>query len=68
MNALTKTAKKIFNAMAFANSGNLNEFKTLLKKIEPQSEKLDELAVSKSISVVCRVPLNLPIGHAQQAL
>lgn len=73
MNALTKAGKRILNAMAFANSGNLNEFNSLLNQIEPQSEAIDDRPKITPVSVVCGGALNLsagnlPVSHAQQAL
>ena len=34
MNVMSKTAKRILNALTFANAGNLGEFHTLLRQID----------------------------------
>jgi hypothetical protein len=34
MNAMRKTARRIFNALAFANVSNLGEFHTLLRQLD----------------------------------
>jgi hypothetical protein len=44
MNALIKTGKTLFNALAFANAGNYSEFRMLLRQIDETAGSTDEQA------------------------
>jgi len=44
MNAISKTANRLFNAMAFANVSNLGEFHTLLRQIDEPDHAVREPA------------------------
>lgn len=69
MNAITKTGKKILNALAFANAGNLSEFNTLLREIEPQAGSKADRAKLKLVSVNTDRPLmTASVRHIHQAL
>jgi hypothetical protein len=66
MNAMSKTAKKIFNALAFANVSNLGEFHTLLRQIDEPDASVRERDQTRTNSQPCG---NAPLmGHIQGAL
>jgi hypothetical protein len=66
MNALRKTANKIFNALAFANVSNLGEFRTLLRQIDEADATANEVPPRGTISQPSTsTPL---VGHIQGAL
>lgn len=69
MNAISQTAKKILNALVFANVDNLGEFRTLLCQIDapagPDQEPAQHGAISRSSGSSAGTPV---IGHAQGAL
>jgi len=65
MNAINTTAKRIFNALAFANVGNLGEFHSLLRQIDaPDTAR--EAAQPKTMAETSG---NAPVlGHIQGAV
>jgi hypothetical protein len=66
MNAMSKTAKRIINALAFANVGNQNEFHTLLRRIDEPDTSVCEPAQSRAMA---QASGNAPvIGHIQGAV
>lgn len=69
MNAIIKTGKKVLNALAFANAGNLSEFNALLRDIEPQTAAKAERAKLTLVSVNSERPvMAAPVNRIQQAL
>lgn len=67
MNSMIRIGKKVLQALAFANAGNLNDFKALLATIEPKTgAKPAELRLVYARSH--RSAMTPPIGHARQAL
>lgn len=66
MNAMSKTAKRIFNALAFANVGNQGEFHTLLSQIDAPDTSVREPAQPRTIAQPSgSAPV---IGHIQGAV
>ena len=51
MNALIKTGKTIFNALAFANADNYSEFQTLLNQTERNEQSAGKPAQFRLVSV-----------------
>lgn len=66
MNDMDTTVKKLFKALAFANAGNLGEFRTLLRQIDEPDTSVLERAQSGAIA---QASASAPvIGHIQGAL
>ncbi len=69
MNAIFKTGKKILNALAFANAGNMGEFNALLREMEPQNAPRADRARLKLVSVNAERPVvATPVAGARQAV
>jgi hypothetical protein len=69
MNPILKTAKKILDALAFANAGNMSEFKVLLRDMEPQPAAADTRARLKLVSVNTERPVvGASVSGARQAV
>jgi hypothetical protein len=65
MNDISTTAKRIFNALAFANVSNLGEFHSLLRQIDaPNTAREPE-----QTRTITQPPGNTPVlGHIQGAV
>jgi hypothetical protein len=69
MNAIFKTGKKILNALAFANAGNMSEFNELLHEMEPQNTPRADRARLKLVSVNAERPdMTAPAAGAGQTV
>ncbi|MHB1186471.1 hypothetical protein [Thiobacillus sp.] len=69
MNDTKTTAKRIFNALAFANVSNLGEFQTLLRRIDEPAVPVREAIQHGTISPVSsNAPAAPAIAHIQGAL
>lgn len=72
MNTMTRIAKKLLGALAFANAGNLNDFRTLLTATERPAERPESTkAVGTPLKLVyvnANRPVTTPAGHLRQAL
>lgn len=62
MNDTNPTAKRIFNALAFANVNNLGEFRALLRQVDEQDTSVRETAQPDAIAQASA------IGQIQGAL
>lgn len=65
MNDISTTAKRIFNALAFANVSNLGEFHSLLRQIDAP----DIARKSAQARTIAQPSGNTPVlGHIQGAV
>lgn len=64
MTTLHKTAKKIFDALAFANISNLGELQALLREVDEPSDPAPRPLAARPRESVCP-PV---VGHARGAL
>jgi len=66
MNVMSKTAKRILNALTFANAGNLGEFHTLLRQIDAPDTSAREPAQPRTTA---QASGSAPVlGHIQGAV
>ncbi len=69
MNTMSQTAKRIYNALAFANVNNLGEFRTLLRQIDDPAVPADGPIPHGALSPASSVATDAhAIGHIQGAL